>query len=92
MGETSGTLLDAMGFGKPVIVSNIGSYRETPDNCCWKVDLDEYEEELLYEYLRELILNPKLREIMGKNGKEFIQLHHNWEKIALKYIQLIKSK
>lgn len=89
MGETSGTLLDAMAFGKPVIVSNVGSYKETPDNCCWKVDLDENEEELLYQFLRELISNRELREIMGKNGKEFIKRNNNWEKIALQYIDII---
>jgi glycosyltransferase involved in cell wall biosynthesis len=92
MGETSRTLLDAMGWGKPVIVSNIGSYQETPDSCCWKVDVDENEEELLYEYLRELIENPKLRRIMGENGREFIKRNNDWEKIALKYIDILGSK
>jgi glycosyltransferase involved in cell wall biosynthesis len=91
MGETSRTLLDAMASGKPVIVSNIGSYKETPDNCCWKVDLDEKEEELLYQYLRELISNKKLREVMGKNGKEFITRNHDWREIAMQYIQLIEE-
>jgi glycosyltransferase involved in cell wall biosynthesis len=91
MGETSGTLLDAMAFGKPVIVSNVGSYKETPDNCCWKVDLDENEEELLYQFLKELIRNRKLREVMGKNGREFIARNHKWEKIALQYIQTIEE-
>jgi len=91
MGETSKTLLDAMGFGKPVIVSNVGSYKETPDYCCWKVDVDENEEELLYQYLRELIMNPKLREIMGKNGREFVKKNNNWGKIALQYIRLIED-
>jgi glycosyltransferase involved in cell wall biosynthesis len=92
MGETSRTLLDAMGFGKPVIVSNIGSYRETPDSCCWKVDIDENEEELLYQYLRELIINPKLREVMGNNGREFVRKNNDWKKIALKYIDILGSK
>ena len=90
MGETSGTLLDAMGFGKPVIVSNIGSYREIPDSCCWKVDVDENEEELLYQYLCELVKNRKLREIMGKNGREFIRKNNNWGDIALQYIDLMR--
>jgi len=91
MGETSKTLLDAMGYGKPVIVSNIGSYRETPNNCCWKVDVDENEEELLYQYLLALVKNQELRQIMGKNAKEFIKKHNNWKDIALQYIGLINS-
>jgi len=92
MGETSGTLLDAMGFGKAVIVSNIGSYREIPDSCCWKVDVDGNEEELLYQYLRELIMNPKIREVMGKNGKDFIKKNNDWKKIVLKYLDVLDFK
>lgn len=91
MGETSRTLLEAMGYGKPVIVSNVGSYKETPDSCCWKVDVDENEEELLYQYLRELIANPKIRDIMGENARNFIRQYNNWENIALQYINLIKT-
>jgi len=92
MGETSGTLLDAMGFGKPVIVSNVGSYKEVPDNCCWKVDMDESQEELLSQYLQELITNPELREVMGKNGRKFIETHNDWTMIASEYIKVIKYK
>jgi glycosyltransferase involved in cell wall biosynthesis len=91
MGETSGTLLDAMAFGKSVVVSNIGSYREFPDNCCWKVDVDNSEKELLLAYLRELISNKGLREKMGENAKQYIKKNHDWDNIALKYLEVIEK-
>lgn len=89
MGETSGTLLDAMAFKKSVTVSNIGSYKEYPDSCCWKVDMDDTERELLYEYLHELVINERLRTKMGENAQRYIKEHHDWNKIALDYVDLI---
>ncbi|OEU41368.1 hypothetical protein BGV40_15320 [Methanosarcina sp. Ant1] len=92
MGETSGTLLDAMAFKKPLVVSNIGSYKEYPDSCCWKVDVDSTERELLYEYLHELVISEKLRTKMGENAQKYIKEHHDWDRIALDYVKLIVSK
>jgi glycosyltransferase involved in cell wall biosynthesis len=91
MGETSKTLLDAMGWGKPVIVTNIGSYKETPDNCCWKLDVDAFEEEILYQFLHELIVNTNLRKSMGESGRKFIREQNNWKDIAMQYVKLIES-
>ncbi|MFC3750514.1 glycosyltransferase [Paenibacillus sp. GCM10012306] len=72
MGETSGTLMRALGYGVPCIVSNVGSYMEYPDDCVWKVDVDEYEEELLLSYLIELSNNYTIRNEMSLNAKKYI--------------------
>jgi glycosyltransferase involved in cell wall biosynthesis len=89
MGENSGTLLDALALGKPVIVSNIGSYREIPANCCWKVDVDSTEHELLLAYLKEIISNEPLRKVMCINAKSYISINHRWDLVSLDYIKLI---
>src|ERR1039458_7613132 len=34
VGESSGTLLRAMGLGKAALVSKVGSFREFPDDVC----------------------------------------------------------
>lgn len=73
MGETSGTLTRALGYGIPCIVSNVGSYQEYPDNCVWKVDCDVYEEELLLAYLLELVNNKGIRSDMSQRALEFIK-------------------
>jgi glycosyltransferase involved in cell wall biosynthesis len=89
MGETSGTQLDAMAFGKPLIVSNIGSYAEIPDSCCWKVDLGDVEEEELYEYLRALVTDKQLRDRMGRNSQKYLEKYHSWEDVGKQYLKII---
>lgn len=91
MGETSGTLLDALAYGKPTIVSNIGTYKEVPDYCCWKVDIDSYESELLFAYIMEMARNKQLREKMGVNAKKYIEKNHRWDKVAQQYVYAIEK-
>jgi glycosyltransferase involved in cell wall biosynthesis len=43
VGENSGTLMRALGLGKAVIVSDVGSFREFPDEICLKVPVDSTE-------------------------------------------------
>ena len=45
VGESSGTLLRALGLGKAVIVSNVGSFAEYPDDVCLKVPVGPGEED-----------------------------------------------
>lgn len=91
MGETSATLVRALSYGVPCIVSNAGSYAEYPDDCVWKVDVDEYEEELLLAYLIELINNPTVRNEMSSNAKRFIKETNDFYITASSYKRFIDS-
>lgn len=91
MGESSKTALDSLSFSIPTIVSNIGSYTELPDNCCWKVDVDSDERELLLAYIMELVQNDRLRRKMGINAREYIEKNHKWDKVAQQYVHLIEE-
>lgn len=88
-GETSASLLRLLSMGKPVIVSNVGGFSELPDNCCAKVDVDNYEEEALLEYLIALASKRTLRKKMGDNARESVLKYHNPEKIAHEYYKFI---
>jgi len=90
-GETSASILRLMSIGKPVIVSNVGWFSELPDNCCAKVDVDNFEEDLLLEYLRVLAVNEQLRVSMGKNARNFVEKEHNCEIVARKYYYFMKE-
>ena len=90
-GETSGSVLRLMSMGKPVIVSNIDWFSELPNNCCAKVDVDNFEEDLLLEYLRVLAVNDKLRIKMGENARRFVEKEHNCEKVAREYYHFMKE-
>ncbi len=88
-GETSASLLRLLSLGKPVIVSNVGWFSELPDYCCVKVDIDNFEVDLIVEYLKALALNEKLRKKMGENAKEYAFNESNPEKIAYEYSKFI---
>ena len=55
VGESSGTLLRSLGLGKAVMVSEIGSFAEFPDDVCLKVPVGHGEEDLIFEYLNLLV-------------------------------------
>ncbi|WP_138755239.1 glycosyltransferase [Paenibacillus sinopodophylli] len=82
MGETSATLTRALGYGIPCIVSNVGSYTEYPDDIVWKVDVDNYEEDLLLGYLLELRNNKSLTHEMSQLSRRYMREKHSFENVA----------
>ena len=90
-GETSASLIRLMGMGKPVIVSNVGSFAEFPDDCCTKVDMDEHEEALLFEYMKLLAANEAVRRQMGENARRYVEENHTLEGSAKAYIEVIEE-
>src|SRR5258708_35550128 len=58
VGETSGSLQRALGLGKAVVVSDVGSFAELPDEVCLKVPVGPHEEDLIFEYLNTLAGRP----------------------------------
>ncbi len=89
-GETSATLLRVLAYGVPALVSNINQYKEFPDDCCWKVDVDEKEIDELINYVDILIRSKTLREKMGQNAFNFIQNGFDWETVSKRYYEYIK--
>ncbi len=85
VGESSGTLLRALGMGRAVIVSDIGSFREYPDEICLKTPVDSTEEDHLFEYLNLLVSRPELARAMGARAREWVERECNWESVAQRY-------
>lgn len=90
-GETSRSVLQLMAAEKPVIVSNVGWFSELPDNCCLKVDVDSYEGDILLEYMRLLASDEAVRNLIGKNAKEYVMSEHDPQKIAQKYYVFVQN-
>ncbi|HEX8598784.1 MAG TPA: glycosyltransferase family 4 protein [Chloroflexia bacterium] len=90
-GETSASLLRIMGAGVPVLVSRTGSFEELPDDAAGKVDVGDFEEELLLEYLLLLARRPDLREAMSTSARRYVAEHHTLEGAATGYLRFLAS-
>ncbi len=91
VGESSGTLLRALGMGKAVIVSDVGSFREYPDEICLKVPVDDTEEEYLFEYMNLLVSRPPLARAMGERAREWVARECAWESVAERYASFVEA-
>jgi glycosyltransferase involved in cell wall biosynthesis/SAM-dependent methyltransferase len=91
VGETSGTLLRALGLGRAVLVSDVGAFAEFPGDICLKVPVGSGEEEILYEYLRLLISRPDLAAAMGDRAREWVTKECRWELAAQRYLDFLSN-
>ncbi|MES1256801.1 MAG: glycosyltransferase family 4 protein, partial [Acidobacteriota bacterium] len=89
VGETSGSLQRALGLGKAVIVSDIGSFAELPDEVCLKVPVGPHEEDLIFEYLNTLVARPDLARAMGARAKDWVDRECNWGVVAEQYVEFL---
>ncbi|HBY62536.1 MAG TPA: hypothetical protein DEH78_22160, partial [Solibacterales bacterium] len=91
VGESSGTLLRALGLGRAVVVSDVGSFREYPGDVCLKVPVDGREEDLLYEYLNLLVSRQDVARRLGARAKEWVASECNWESVARRYLAFARE-
>ena len=85
VGETSGSLTRALGLGKAVIVTDIGSFAELPDDVCLKVPVGPHEEDTIFEYLNILVSRPDLARAMGERARSWVERECSWATVAGQY-------
>jgi glycosyltransferase involved in cell wall biosynthesis/SAM-dependent methyltransferase len=90
-GETSGTLIRALGAGLPVVVTDFGQFAEFPNDVCLKVAATENEERELYLRLRALALRPTLRRHLSIRSAEWIRAECDINRCAARYLDFIGS-
>lgn len=91
VGESSGTLLRALGLGKAVVVSEVGSFREYPDEICLKAPVDASEEDCIFEYLNLLISRPDVAQGLGARARGWVERECNWESVARRYSDFLEA-
>ncbi len=91
VGESSGTLLRALGLGKAVVVSDVGSFREYPDEICLKAPVDASEEDAIFEYLNVLISRPEVAQALGARARKWVERECNWESVARRYRDFLEA-
>ena len=89
-GETSGTILDSMNYGLPVIVNANGYMAELPKNCVLMLK-DEFSDEELAGAMETLKEAPSKRAELGKNAFNYIRTEHDPKKCAELYMEAIEE-
>jgi glycosyltransferase involved in cell wall biosynthesis/SAM-dependent methyltransferase len=90
VGDNSGTLMRALGLGKAVVVSEVGSFSELPETICLKTPVDASEEDHLYEYLNLLVSRPELRRELGARAREWVKTECTWPQVARRYADFLE--
>jgi glycosyltransferase involved in cell wall biosynthesis/SAM-dependent methyltransferase len=91
VGESSGTLLRALGMGKAAIVSDVGSFRELPDEICLKAPVDGSEEEHLFEYLNLLASRPEFARALGARARAWVERECSWDVVGRRYCEFLEA-
>lgn len=90
-GESSASLHRLLGMGKPVIVTDIGSFQEYPDDVVIKVSHGDSEVNEIYNAICGLANDDRIINERRKNSynyaKEYCNIYYN----ALKYVDFFKK-
>lgn len=92
MGESSGALLRMMGYGKPVLVTNFGSYADFPDYSVLKIDPDIDEKEHIKRFVKTLIQEKDFCRSVGEEAATYVRKECSIKKCALEYASFLKNQ
>lgn len=87
---SSGVLLRALGYGKPVIVSNLPAFLEVVDSNNSFI-FKSGSSFSLENVIRESLLNPRLREQKKVSAKKLVENQLSWNATGTKMSELINS-
>lgn len=85
LGETSGSAIAALAVGTPLVVSDVGWFRELPDSVAAKIPPDEWEIDHLAAVLELLASDSELRLNMGRAGRAYVRRELDPERAADAY-------
>jgi glycosyltransferase involved in cell wall biosynthesis len=85
MGETSAVAIRALSVGKPLVVSDAGSFAELPDEAALKVPVGEREVDELAAALELLAADPARRGAMGEAARALAEGEHSLDAVADAY-------
>lgn len=79
--------IEAMAAGCAVLGGNVTGFSGAPED----LPVIHTNPDNIYSNLKMLLESPGLRQDLGKKGREYVERHHNPDKIADNYISLIIS-
>ena len=95
-GETSGSLMRILAKGRCVVVNDIGSFSEIPDDCCIKLpSVDKMGESRetgeIFNVLRRLIEEPQLCSEISSAARKYAEENLDIKVVAKKYFEYITA-
>ncbi len=91
-GETSGTLIRALGAGACVVVNDIGSFSEYPDDVCAKVPVDAGVADADFDrVMLPLITSPARRRRLSERARDYMRQTHSIQESARRYLEVLKE-
>ena len=90
MGETSGVAIRALSAGTPLVVSDVGSFAELPDDVALKVAPDEHEGRNLVAAF-ETLSTPGVRDAIGARARALAETEHDLERVADLYVAALEE-
>jgi glycosyltransferase involved in cell wall biosynthesis len=84
------TLKEAQLMEKPVIATDVGGDKEMMMNNKTGFLVREGNADDIIEKLRQIFDNYDLAQEMGKEGRKFVNLEFNWEKVTNNFLDIIK--
>jgi len=90
-GQMPRSVLELMGHGVPVILPDVETVSELPNDACVKIELDDFFEAMLAELLQRLQNDDLLRRQIGQNAYDYVQKHHAPRSIADQCLEFIQQ-
>lgn len=90
-GESSGSLHRLLGMGKPVMVTDIGSFQEYPDDVVIKISYGDNEINEIYKALYKLYNDTNMRKERQRKALLFAKKNCDINLNAVKYVQFFEQ-
>jgi len=87
MGKTSGSVIRALSIGKPLLVSDVGWFRELPDDAVLKVPIDEHDVRVIEAALGVAADHGAS---LGAAARAYVQREHALPKVADAYVAALE--
>jgi glycosyltransferase involved in cell wall biosynthesis len=91
MGETSGSAIRALSFGRPLVVSDLGWFSELPDDVALKVPVDEDEVPALAAALELLAASEATQLAMSAAAREYAERELGVDRVAAEYASALEE-
>ena len=88
-GESSASLIQAMSYGKPCVVTDDASFSELPDGTVLKVGFNGAEIEDIARVMEEVLSQPARARKVGKAARAYILANHAPDAVAARFVEAL---